>query len=181
MIFCKWTVHLWYDHHCTSFCWIFFGLWQTLIFCDTDALFEKQQKKKQNISGFMAESCTGFHCCISTCLPFLSLFIFWKSQSRLQLLLFLSKYWFCLIPDWYLSLSSPSTLPNWADVCNLSAYFICSLISPLSKMKKKAWDWWTSCLFPVYMSVIYLMNFLSSNFMKDWLMYQKYYLIFFSP
>lgn len=86
MIFCKWTVHLWYDHHCTSFCWIFFGLWQTLIFCDTDALFEKQQKKKQNISGFMAESCTGFHCCISTCLPFLSLFIFWKSQSRLQLL-----------------------------------------------------------------------------------------------
>lgn len=139
MILCKWTVHLWYDHHCTSFCWITFGLWQTLIFCNTNAVLEKQQQQKRNkiFLVLWLKSCTGFHCCISTCLPFLSLFIFWISQSRLQLLLFLLKYWFRLIPDWYLSLSSPSTLLNRADVCNLSAYFICGLISPLSKMKEK--------------------------------------------
>ena len=52
---CKWTAHLWYDHPCTSatFWSLFFGLFQMLMLCNTNALF-KRQKKKKKMSDFMA-------------------------------------------------------------------------------------------------------------------------------
>lgn len=91
MILCKWTILLWYDHPCTSasFWSTIFGLLQTQILWNTNALFEKNKNKICLILWF--KGCTGIHGCVSTCLLFLCLFTFWISQSRLQLLLFLLK------------------------------------------------------------------------------------------
>ena len=48
---CKWTAHLWYDHPCTSatFWSLFFGLFQMLMLCNTNALLKDKKKKKKDV------------------------------------------------------------------------------------------------------------------------------------